>query len=57
MKTKQTGNSWYSAVAFDDDNGYANDDNDNIPKVIPHTDFAACPFIAATFSILLQNQN
>jgi hypothetical protein len=48
MKTKQTGNSWYNAVTFDDDNGYANDDDDNnIPTVILHTDFAGCPFIAA----------
>jgi len=57
MKTKQAGNSLYSVAAFDDDNGYANDNDDNIPKVILHTDFAGCPFTAATFPILLQNQN
>jgi len=57
MKMKQARNSLYSAVAFDDDNDYANNNDDSIPKVVLHTDFAGCPFIAATFPILLQNQN
>jgi len=57
MKTKKAGNSLYSAVAFDDGSGYANDNDDNIKKVILHTDFTGCPFIAATFPVLLQSQN
>jgi hypothetical protein len=56
MKTKKAGNSLYIAVAFDDGNGYANDNDDNIQKVILHTDFARCPFIAVTFPVFLQNQ-
>jgi hypothetical protein len=57
MKPKQAGNGLYSADAFDDDNGYASDNDYNIPKVILHADFTACPFVAATFPILLQSQN
>jgi len=48
MKPKQAGNGLYSADAFDDDNVYASDNDYNITE---------CPFIAATFPILLQSQN
>lgn len=50
MKTKQTENSLYSTVAFDDDNSYANDNDDNIPKMILHIDFCCmsiyCSYIS-----------